>query len=79
MMDYDTLEELYREVILDHYRSPRNQRDLDRPDVTVEGANPLCDDLLTLQLTIQGVRILDAGFHGKGCSISQPSTSMMTV
>ncbi len=81
MPDVDSdLDELYREVLLDHYRSPRNSGRLDG-DVThySEGSNPLCGDELTVELTVDGGRIIDIAFDGRGCSISQASASMMTV
>jgi nitrogen fixation protein NifU and related proteins len=73
------LDDLYRELILDHYRHPRNKGSLDSPMITVEGYNPLCGDEVEVQLmlTPQGV-IEDVAFKGRGCSISQASSSMMT-
>ncbi len=72
------LSELYREVIIDHYRSPRHRGSLPSPTVTREGLNPLCGDEITIDLQIQGDVISDVTFHGAGCSISQSSASMMT-
>ena len=72
------LEDLYREVILDHYRSPRNQGSLDKPTASSEGDNPLCGDEVKVDLEIRDGRITDVRFQGHGCSISQASTSMMT-
>jgi nitrogen fixation NifU-like protein len=72
------LDDLYREVILDHYAHPRNRGRLDPHDVSVEGANPLCGDELILTLRLRDGRVEDARFEGRGCSISQASTSMMT-
>ena len=72
------LDELYREVILDHYAHPRNRGRLDPSDVSVEGANPLCGDELSLYVRLRDGRVEDARFEGRGCSISQASTSMMT-
>jgi len=72
------LEELYREIILDHYRSPRNQGSLPDPSVRREGLNPLCGDEVEIDLAIQDGTIQDVRFHGRGCSISQSSASMMT-
>lgn len=73
------LEELYREVILDHYRSPRNRGELASPPaIKSEGKNPLCGDELTLYLDIQDDVIVDVKMAGSGCSISQASASMMT-
>ena len=78
-LDRDSeLDELYREIILDHYRSPRNRGSLDQPSASSEGDNPLCGDELRLDLDIRDGRIFDVRFEGKGCSISQASASMMT-
>jgi nitrogen fixation NifU-like protein len=73
-----SLDELYREVILDHYSHPRNQGRLDPHDIAAEGANPLCGDELTVFVRLAGGRIDDVRFLGHGCSISQSSASMMT-
>jgi nitrogen fixation NifU-like protein len=72
------LEELYREVILDHYRNPRNRGHLDSPDATAEGVNPMCGDELTIELMVSGGVVSDVAIDGQGCSISQASASMMT-
>ena len=72
------LDDLYREVIMDHYKRPRNRGTLDDADVVVEGANPLCGDEVTLWLDISGGKIQDVRFAGHGCSISQASASIMT-
>lgn len=71
-------DELYRQIILDHYRRPRNRRSLEHPDVRAEGMNPLCGDEVTLELDFEDGVLADAGFSGRGCSISQSSASMMT-
>jgi nitrogen fixation NifU-like protein len=71
------LEELYREVILDHYRSPRNRRTLPHPDASADGNNPLCGDDVRVELVIERGIIVDIGVTGQGCSISQASGSMM--
>ena len=73
-----SLEELYKEVILDHYRSPRNKGRLDPHDVMLERNNPLCGDEIELFLRFDGDTVEGVAFEGKGCSISQASTSMMT-
>jgi nitrogen fixation protein NifU and related proteins len=73
-----SLEDLYREVILDHYRSPRNKGHLDSPDATAEGVNPLCGDELTIDLNFEGDLVSEVAVEGQGCSISQASASMMT-
>lgn len=73
------LEDLYREIILDHYRNPRNRGEIDSPPaVVVEGHNPLCGDEITLHLLVDGDTVVDVKTAGQGCSISQSSASMMT-
>jgi nitrogen fixation NifU-like protein len=72
------LQDLYREVILDHYKNPRNRGHLDRVDATAEGVNPLCGDEITIELTLEGNTVTDVAVDGQGCSISQASASMMT-
>jgi nitrogen fixation NifU-like protein len=72
------LDELYREIILDHYRNPRNRGSLDRPSATSEGDNPLCGDEVRVDLDIRDGRVFEVRFSAKGCSISQASASMMT-
>lgn len=72
------LDDLYREVILDHYSHPRNKGELPDPDIKVEGANPLCGDELSIYVKLDGGRVADVRFVGRGCSISQASASMMT-
>jgi nitrogen fixation protein NifU and related proteins len=69
---------LYQELILDHYRRPRNRGTLDPADETVSMKNPLCGDEITLTLAFEGDRVREARFAGTGCSISQASASMMT-
>jgi nitrogen fixation protein NifU and related proteins len=73
-----SLEELYKEVILDHYRAPRNKGRLDPHDVAIERNNPLCGDEIELFLKFDGETLEGIAFDGKGCSISQASASMMT-
>ena len=76
------LEDLYREIILDHYRSPRNRGELPVPPAhKVEGFNPLCGDEVVLYLDIDPVSgmVADLRISGQGCSISQASTSMMSA
>jgi nitrogen fixation NifU-like protein len=72
------LQDLYREVILDHYKNPRNRGHLERVDATAEGVNPLCGDEITIELTLEGDTVVDVAVDGQGCSISQASASMMT-
>ncbi len=75
------LEDLYREIILDHYRSPRNRGDLPSPPARrVEGFNPLCGDEVVLYVDLDDEgRVADIKVDGQGCSISQSSASMMTT
>ncbi|HVF53334.1 MAG TPA: SUF system NifU family Fe-S cluster assembly protein [Actinomycetota bacterium] len=73
-----SLEDLYKEVILDHYRAPRNKGRLDPHDVALERNNPLCGDEIELFLKFDGDSLTGVAFEGKGCSISQASASMMT-
>ncbi len=72
------LEELYREVILDHYRNPRNRQPLETADAVAEGVNPLCGDEVTVQLAFLEDRVSAVSVRGHGCSISQSSGSMMS-
>ena len=69
---------LYQEMILDHYRRPRNKGTLERADASVEVKNPLCGDEIGLQVAFDGNSVCDLRFSGRGCSISQASASMMT-
>lgn len=69
---------LYQEMILDHYRRPRNKGEIENPDETIVMKNPLCGDEITIQLRYNGDKVEDVGFVGRGCSISQASASMMT-
>jgi len=72
------LKDLYREVILDHNRSPRNFGKLDPCDHKAEGRNPLCGDRYEVFVTMQEGRIQEIGFVGEGCAISKASASVMT-
>jgi nitrogen fixation NifU-like protein len=73
------LDDLYREIILDHYRQPRNKGPLPvAATCSAEGANPLCGDVVTVAAAIDDGRIAEIAFNGAGCSISQASASMMT-
>lgn len=73
-----SLEELYKEVILDHYRTPRNKGRIDPHDVALERNNPLCGDEIELFVRFDGDTLEGIAFEGTGCSISQASASMMT-
>jgi nitrogen fixation NifU-like protein len=74
----DELQELYREVILDHNRKPRNFGELPHADHVVEGVNPLCGDKLTLYVNVRDGKVDDIKFKGTGCAISVASSSLMT-
>ena len=72
-------EQLYREVILDHYKAPRNHGLLDPHDAVAEGQNPLCGDEITVTVRFgEGDVVERVGFEGQGCAISQAATSMLT-
>ncbi len=75
----DQLDELYRDVILDHFRNPTHVGELPVAQVKVEGANPLCGDELTFHLQMQRGRIHQVRFRGKGCAISQAAASMFAT
>jgi nitrogen fixation NifU-like protein len=72
------LKDLYRDVIVDHNRSPRNFREIDPPRRVADGYNPLCGDKLRVYLRLDGDTIEDAAFEGSGCAISVASASLMT-
>lgn len=72
------LKDLYRDVIVDHNRTPRNFRKIPDADRVLEGFNPLCGDKLTLYLKMDGETIKDLSFEGSGCAISVASASLMT-
>jgi nitrogen fixation NifU-like protein len=72
------LNDLYRDVIVDHNRNPRNFRPMPDADQRAEGFNPLCGDRLTLYVKLDGDRISDVSFQGSGCAISVASASLMT-
>lgn len=75
-----SLEDLYREVILDHYRSPRNRGELASPPaIRVEGFNPLCGDEIVVYLDVRDGVLVDIKLTGHGCSISQSSSSLMSA
>jgi nitrogen fixation protein NifU and related proteins len=71
-------DQLYREVILDHYKNPRRHGLLEAPDAQAEGQNPLCGDEVAVSVRFDGETIADVGFEGRGCAISQAATSMLT-
>ena len=72
------LDDLYREIILEHYRSPRRKGHLERHTHAADGANPLCGDQITVEIAVADGTIEDVAFSGQGCSISQASASMMS-
>jgi nitrogen fixation NifU-like protein len=73
-----SLDELYKEVILDHYRSPRNKRALEGATVSLKKNNPLCGDEITIHARVEDGTVTELAFEGQGCSISQASASMLT-
>jgi nitrogen fixation NifU-like protein len=73
-----SLDDLYKEVILDHYKAPRNKRDLPGATVSSHQNNPLCGDEITLHARLDGGGVAELTFEGQGCSISQASASMLT-
>ncbi|MBW3533836.1 MAG: SUF system NifU family Fe-S cluster assembly protein [Gemmatimonadetes bacterium] len=77
-MSQPPLSSLYQQLILEHYRNPRNKEELPERTVEVHMANPVCGDEIRLQLRVYEGRITHARFVGQGCSISQASISMMT-
>ena len=72
------LRELYQDIILDHGRHPRNFRPIEQATHTAKGHNPLCGDRVTVYLRMDGDRIADVSFEGRGCAISTASSSLMT-
>ncbi len=72
------MDDLYREVIIDHYQHPHNHGHLEDPDISYEDSNPLCGDRIRIDLKIKDGIVEDVRFNGKGCAISQASASMLT-
>ena len=72
------LDEIYKEVILDHYKNPRNKREMPDAELTCSKNNPLCGDEITVFAHVDDGKVFDVSFVGQGCSISQSSASMMT-
>lgn len=72
------LKEIYQQVILDHNKNPRNFREIENATHSAEGYNPLCGDQMTVYLTMDGDKVSDVAFQGKGCAISKSSASIMT-
>lgn len=77
-MQEPQFDDFYREIILDHYRKPRNRGELNAPTQRVEGVNPVCGDEIHLDMVVHDGTIDDLAFSGQGCSISQSSASMLT-
>ncbi|RKQ35473.1 Fe-S cluster assembly sulfur transfer protein SufU [Oceanobacillus halophilus] len=77
-MSLNNLDTLYRQVIMDHYKNPRNRGIVDGDAVSVDMNNPTCGDRIRLQLKVEDGTVIDAKFEGEGCSISMSSASMMT-
>jgi nitrogen fixation NifU-like protein len=71
-------DDIYREIILDHYRNPRNKGKIANADVSIHDSNPLCGDEIDIHMKIEGDKIRDIKFEGRGCAISQASASMLT-
>lgn len=71
-------DDIYREIILDHYRNPRNKGKLEDADVVIHDSNPLCGDQIDIYLKVKDGNIEDIKFDGRGCAISQASASMLT-
>ena len=71
-------DDIYREIILDHYRNPRNKGKLSNPDVSTHDSNPLCGDEIDIHLKVEEDKVKDIKFEGRGCAISQASASMLT-
>lgn len=77
-MSFDNLDTLYRQVIMDHYKNPKNRGKIDGDSLTIDMNNPTCGDRIQLQLQVEDGVVKDARFDGEGCSISMSSASMMT-
>ncbi|MFP6334667.1 Fe-S cluster assembly sulfur transfer protein SufU, partial [Bacillus subtilis] len=77
-MNFNNLDQLYRSVIMDHYKNPRNKGVLEDGSLTIDMNNPTCGDRIRLTLDVEDNVIKDAKFEGEGCSISMSSASMMT-
>ncbi|WP_243299101.1 Fe-S cluster assembly sulfur transfer protein SufU [Bacillus litorisediminis] len=77
-MSFNNLDTLYRQVIMDHYKNPRNKGQLDDGTLTIDMNNPTCGDRIHLTMKVDDGIVKDAKFEGEGCSISMASASMMT-
>ena len=72
------MDDLYRENILDHYHNPRNKGRLEEPDISYKDSNPLCGDVVQIDIALEDGRVKDVRFDGEGCAISLASASMLT-
>jgi len=72
------MDDLYRELILDHYQHPHNHGEIENPDITYEDSNPLCGDKIRIDIKLKDNVVTDVKFNGKGCAVSQASASMLT-
>jgi nitrogen fixation NifU-like protein len=72
------MDDMYREIILEHYKRPHNAGTLEHPDISHEDSNPLCGDRVRIDLQVQSGIITDIRFQGRGCAISQASASLLT-
>jgi nitrogen fixation protein NifU and related proteins len=72
------MDDLYRELILDHYQHPHNHGELPNPDITYEDSNPLCGDKIRIDIKLRDNIVQDVKFNGSGCAVSQASASMLT-
>jgi nitrogen fixation NifU-like protein len=70
--------DIYQEEIIEHYKSPHNKRQLEKPDLFAHGNNPVCGDDITIYVKVENGAISDIAFDGRGCAISQASASMLT-
>lgn len=77
-MSFNNLDALYRRVIMDHYKNPRNKGTLENGNLTIDMNNPTCGDRIHLTMNVENGIVTDAKFEGEGCSISMASASMMT-
>jgi nitrogen fixation NifU-like protein len=73
-----SLEELFKEIIIEHYQHPKNHGHIEHPDAKSDGSNPLCGDEIAMELKFDGNRVKDVMFTGNGCSISQSAASLLT-
>lgn len=73
-----SLESLYQEIIMEHFKAPRNRGEIATPDVSISMNNPFCGDDITLHVSLKDGKVADVKFRGRGCAISQASASLMT-